>query len=101
VTAVESLAAAIEGIIDERIAAAIPPRLEVVQAPPEQELFTIAEAADWLRLGTRQVQRLLASGALPYIRVTPGQRRIRVTALRDYVTSLEQGAVPPRRRRSF
>jgi excisionase family DNA binding protein len=64
-------------------------------------LLTPAQAALWLAVSKRTVERLMAAGDLPYVRVTEKNRRIRVTALRDYVTQLEQGAVPPRRRRSF
>jgi excisionase family DNA binding protein len=64
-------------------------------------LLTPAQAALWLAVSKRTVERLMAAGAIEYVRVTEKNRRIEVQELRRYIDSLKQQTVPPRRRRSF
>jgi excisionase family DNA binding protein len=64
-------------------------------------LLTPAQAAQWLAVSKRTVERLMAAGSIEYVRVTEKNRRIEVQELRRYIDSLKQQAAAPRRRRSF
>lgn len=54
-------------------------------------LLTVREAADCLSLSRSKVYELIASGALPSVRVD-GARRIKADQLQEYVASLSEEA---------
>lgn len=78
------LLAAIEELVDERVAAALAER-EVENAVPP--VLTLKEAADYLRVSERLVQRLIAQGEL---RATRLGRRVLVRLV-DCNALLESG----------
>ena len=58
----------------------------------ERELLTVEETADILNLSRSRVYELLASERLPSIRIGRS-RRIRLIAIQEFITSLEDGSV--------
>ena len=58
----------------------------------EDELFTVQEIAEKLRLTRKGVYDLMQDGRLRYIQIGPRRRRIAASALREFLKSREQGA---------
>jgi excisionase family DNA binding protein len=83
----------IRAIVREELAAA------PASAPPPQEWFSVKEAAEYLRISKRMLERLVASGEVRS--TTAGRRRIvRREWLDEYAAAGEEVAptTPPRRR---
>jgi excisionase family DNA binding protein len=68
--------------------------------PTSLALFTVAEAAVILGVSRKLISQWIRDGALPAIRLGPGQRllRIRQSDLEEFI---DQGKVQPPRRRSL
>ena len=61
---------------------------------PNLELFNVAECAAILGVSRKLVSNWIRAGALPAIRLGPGQRLLRVRR-RDLEAFIEQGKISP------
>lgn len=58
----------------------------------DSEIFTLAEAADYLRTGVKSVRRLVRLGALPARKINKkGELRFHKSALEAFVLGGEKG----------
>ena len=55
----------------------------------EVEVLTIKEASQFLRISLSQMYVLLAQGAIPHLKVGSRIKRIRKTAMLDYIKAQE------------
>lgn len=60
----------------------------------EEELFTVQEVAEKLKITRKGVYDLMRDGRLRYVQIGLRQRRITGTALRDFLRARERGIDP-------
>lgn len=63
----------------------------------EDEIYTVKEVAEKLKITRKGVYDLMRDGRLGYVQIGLRQRRITATALRAFLQSHQRGAVDDRR----
>lgn len=91
------LVAFVRAVVDERLEATL-----ASPAPDPREWFSVAEAAEYLHVSKRTVERWIKRGELRSSLVVEGRRLIRREWLNEFAAAREDvaPATPPRRRGS-